>query len=331
MTWRDKVETFYLEWETFGLFAIAGQSGSGKSSTTRFLLAQLALNNVGLVICDGHGRAGIESLAESVQPLSAAFLYPIAIDPKDVLESVRYIETIMRRRLNKQEPIDQKIAIVIDEFTSLMLRMTPEQAKEVTKLLILISQEARKTNVRGFLLGHNWSANFLGSAAIRDNLSAKLLHRLAPNEVKLFLPAPPAPLLRSIGGLKQGQAYLITQRLDPTKVHIPYITTDDLESVAKFVPDIRNNYDYDIESALESVEMSDEMEEKVGKNSKITLKYIYETIVENRRNNIGKTKTIYEIWGAKPGGSDVYKAASKLYDAIVKDYDNKFGKTAIQE
>lgn len=321
MTWRNKAKPLYLEWETFGLFGVAGSTGSGKSSTTLFLLAQLALAGVGLIVADGHGRAGNESLAERAQPLSRALLYPIAIDPSDVLDTIKYVESIMRRRINDKEPTDQKIAFVIDEYTSLMLRMTPQQAKQTTELLLLISQEARKTNVRGFLLGHNWSANFIGNAAIRSNLAnSVLLHCLAENETKLFFPSAPAKLKREIANLKQGQAFLKTARLDPVKVHIPYITTDDLLSIANFIPDVRSNYDHDIENALESYEMDETVYNKIEQKPKLSLKSIVETILENRKNGIMKKKTIYQIWGVKPGASDTYKAASKFYDAVMREY-----------
>ena len=62
--------------------AIAGVSGSGKTTTLRFLTAQLALKGAKFAVLDPHAAAGDESLASTLAPLAGAFVCSPASDQR---------------------------------------------------------------------------------------------------------------------------------------------------------------------------------------------------------------------------------------------------------
>lgn len=332
INWRKKAKPVYLDWDSFGVFAVAGKSRSGKSSTTRFLLAQMAMGDVGLIIADGHGKFGGHNLAATIQPLEKAFIRPVAIELEDIIESIRFVMELVDMRLNSGKKPQElpKVALVIDEVASVMLRIDPQQGKDITHFFQRLANEAGKTNVRVFLLSQNWSADFIGAASVRRSIGGKLLHRLDEGETTLFFPSAPAQLKRTISGLKQGEAVFESQTQDPVKVTIPYITLDDLTTIRDFVvvpsflktdpfletllvsnERMTNDHENGIQNAEEHVEP---LEVHVEEN--VPLTHAVQAVQSCIEKGWGKEKTLIKIFHVTKGGSKKYKAASKLYDAL---------------
>src|SRR5262249_40330766 len=119
---NSEQKPLYLRWGKAGLSAVAGGSGSGKTSTVRLLAAQHAMSGGALVLCDGHGEAGEQSLIQSCEPLSGAYLLEPAISDDAIYQTIRAVDRIGRDRLTGNIPPAQHfpIVLIVDEFTSLV-------------------------------------------------------------------------------------------------------------------------------------------------------------------------------------------------------------------
>lgn len=227
----------YLEWDNIGLCGIAGISGSGKSSTMRFLLAQMALGGTGIFLGDGHGKIGVDNLAHTTTPLANAFLAPVATDIDAIVDLIHAAEIVAHNRRNgKDKNIHFRIAIVIDEYISVMRQVSDEQRSHIVEIMETFATDYRKTNVKMFLAAQNWKEDFIGSAAIRQSMNATILHRVAPDDVRLF--QIPTSLKREVTQLRVGHAFILQQVSDPVKVYVPKITQDDLRAIAHLVPQV---------------------------------------------------------------------------------------------
>lgn len=80
--------------------AVSGMPGSGKTTSRRFLACQTALHGARFAICDPHAGAADDSLAATLAPLSAAFVCAPASGDKAILETVRYVADVGRRRVS---------------------------------------------------------------------------------------------------------------------------------------------------------------------------------------------------------------------------------------
>jgi hypothetical protein len=300
------VAPFYLEWPTFGVFFIAGKSSSGKSSTARFLLSQMAIANVGLIVADGHGSMGPESLATAVQPLERSFLLPPARDKESIYNAIRFVNKIKQARVDGVDKKRTKIALVIDEFTSFLLRCEPKEKAFIADLMLSLTNEARKTEIRIFVIAHNWSQDYLGAAAIRRSISGGIFHRLDDGETKLLRAAYNPQLRKQIASLKPGQAVLDIPTLDPTLVTVPYVSLDDLLSVQALVTDKSQEAEFYSQFNNTTVDTT------------MNIDTIIRLLQSSKQAGKGKVSTIYDIWGVKPGSNVKYTAASKLYDELIK-------------
>lgn len=305
----ENIQPVNIEWATFGTLGIAGKTGSGKSSTMRLILSQFAMDTCGIIIADGHGKMQ-GSLASSVNIISPALIIPPVIEFNDILKTVYAFESIMDDRVTGKDTASTKIALVIDEFTSFFRHMTKEQIRVVSKILLGVSNEARKTNLRVIFAAHNWAQDYIGSASIRSSIGTMIFHNLDQRESNLFFPQTPK-LRNTISSLRQGEAIVKQINNDPCKVAVPYVSMDDLEHIKSFVSNsqpFRDMYGYKFNS-IHPV------------STKISHDDVINKILELRVFE-GKSKQhiIWQLFHVKPGSSPKYKAASKLFDLVMKKY-----------
>jgi hypothetical protein len=242
----------YLEWDNIGLCGIAGISGSGKSSTMRFLLAQMALGGTGIFLADGHGKIGVDNLAHTTTPLASAFLAPVATDVDAAVDLIHAAAIVAHNRRNgKDKDIHFRVAIVIDEYISIMRQLDEDRRAEIVEIMETFATDYRKTNVKMFVAAQNWKEDFIGSAAIRQSMNATVLHRVSPDDVRLF--QIPTSLKREVTQLRVGHAFILQQVSDPVKVYVPKITQDDLRAIAHLVPQVELSEPKAVYSAPESV------------------------------------------------------------------------------
>ncbi len=143
-------------WRDLYSSAIAGLTGSGKTSTLRLLACQSAVLGARFVVIDPHADAGDESLAATLGPLHASML----CEPADTERSIRDAANLVRMRLDARLRGDKDrtpLLLCIDEFTRLM--RSPALAAELTGLVEAIGQEGRKVGIFALLSGQIWRAD----------------------------------------------------------------------------------------------------------------------------------------------------------------------------
>ncbi len=134
-------------------FGIGGMSGSGKTSCAVWLLAQSVLQGARLIVIDPHA-GNPDSLASKLAPLASAYLCKVASSPDEMLQSVRYCQSIFDARKSGQDDPQQPVIVVMDEWLAAMRGSTQEAFQRLAEC---ISQEGRKYGVIGCFLSQKWS------------------------------------------------------------------------------------------------------------------------------------------------------------------------------
>jgi hypothetical protein len=216
-------------WSDLYSSAVAGISGSGKTTTLRFLAGQSALQGARFVVLDPHALAGADSLAGTLAPLHLRFWAPPESKPAAMLELLEAVADVLAARL-AGGPVDYPLIVCVDEFTSLMGRS--EVAAPLATLIEAIAQEGRKALVFALISGQVWTADRAGSTALRDALASTYVHRMRPDQARRLLPNADA---KRAEGLSPGRALLARTTGEVIEVSIPMTTQADIERVATLV------------------------------------------------------------------------------------------------
>jgi hypothetical protein len=179
-------ELRYGTWKDFNSAGIGGVSGSGKTTTIRFLLFQTVLLKGRFIMIDPHIEDQEESLAAQFRVFKQSHVFPPCDDNASaVTKRVRWLmkEYLRRKEQGIKGP---PIILVLDELNALIRRMSPELRKELTDLLLTLAQEGRKFGLFALLIAQRWSEQDQGGkpygAAIRSSLSSMLAHRFIDEE-----------------------------------------------------------------------------------------------------------------------------------------------------
>jgi len=221
-TWKDLYST-----------ALAGLSGTGKTTTQRFLAGQTALKGARFVVIDPHRDAEpdedgeYQQLSKALEPLDYAFLCAPAATDAEILESVRFLADIGKRRVTGKESVAYPVIAWLDETTSLLSRSSV--ADELATLLERIAQEYRKVGVFASLSGQIWKATHAGGTALRDSLASVICHRMKPGQARLLLTSEDA---NRAARLDIGQAVLWRTTGQSQVITIPNTTAADLAMLA---------------------------------------------------------------------------------------------------
>lgn len=318
----------YLEWENIGLCGVAGESGSGKTSTMRFFLAQLAMSGTGIILVDGHGRMAnaTQTLAQSCEPLSKAYLIPVAIDDNTIIEAIELARTIAQNRLDGIDSSRDHVALIIDEIVSIFDRLAEagkqKQIDRIVSTLEKFATEYRKTEVKAFIAAHNWTQDFVGSAALRRSMSTIILHRVSPEKVGYF--TRNAIIRKKAPDLRVGNAFIIQANADYETVYIPKIVQDDLKAIAHLVPETFLKFPEKFQKVSDRVSAAESGVSEISEVSQQqkTLKKWYETFLKLHESGKTKVEIIDLLWNVKPGANNKYRTASKLYDAFKRKYSS---------
>ncbi|NWJ45290.1 MAG: DUF87 domain-containing protein [Chloroflexi bacterium] len=214
-------------WKDLYSSNVAGVSGSGKTTTVRFLASQSALQGAKFLIIDPHGDSGEESLASTLEPLNSSFFYGCkpAIAPDEIEAVLDIISRELQSRLHNRENRNPLI-LAIDEFTSLYRTSMGEL---VAKLLQDISQQGRKVNIFALVVGQIWKGSTSGGTELRDSFASSFVHRMKANQARLLLPTEEA---RAVQSFQAGEAFLYRTNGVIELVKIPLTTSQDVIKVA---------------------------------------------------------------------------------------------------
>jgi hypothetical protein len=319
---NKQLKAQYIEWDAIGLCGIIGESGSGKTSTMRFILAQLALGGTGIILADGHGRmnsTSAQTLAQSCEALQKAYVLPVAVEDAAILVSIKHARTMAQNRIDGIDTDTSHVALVIDEFVSVLGRMSKEDSAYTIDTITKFATDYRKTGVKAFISAQNWTQDHIGAASIRRSMNTKIIHRVAVDAIGLFTNDP--IVKKVVPNMRVGSAYIVQASADPIKVYVPKVTTDDLKAIQNrvipYVSLARNEQEtQDTVSHDVSALQSDISHFSYNINTQKLLLKWYKDVRNCIDLGKNKTDTIYAIWGASPGSSKKYKTASKLYDYL---------------
>ena len=207
-------------------FGIAGLQGSGKTTTERFLLGQVALQGGVFCIVDPHRDVpGGQSLAGTLAPLSGSFLLPPAADDAEVFEVIRLVNSELdRRERGKTGPT---LVLAVDEWTDLQRRRCADDLKTLARR---VSTTGRKLGVYAAVSGQGWTKEDAGE--VRDFLTAAYVHKLRPAVARLLAPG----VGNEVWTLAPGQAILDRTNGPRVVVSVPNTRDRDLVAVARQLP-----------------------------------------------------------------------------------------------
>lgn len=214
-------------WKDLYSAAIAGVSGSGKTTTVRFLAAQSALHGARWVLLDPHADAGEDSLAGTLAPLASTFLCAPAVQHRAMLESVKLVNDELDRRLASRSAERWPLILAADEFTSLM---RGDLAEPLAGLVEKIAQEGRKVLVFAMISGQIWTAERTGGSALRDSLASCYVHRMKRRQANHLLQL--GDELPETLTLATGHALLYRTNGELVEVVVPNTSADDISRVA---------------------------------------------------------------------------------------------------
>lgn len=225
--YTDDGKPIYGTWKDMFHVALCGKSGSGKTTTLRFLVAQAAIHGCKFVVLDPHGHAGDESLASALSPFHPAMLCEPAIDERQVIETIRLVRSIGQRRING-DPDRSPIVVVVDELNMLLNRTGI--GKELAPILEGNAQEFRKVCVYLLAAGQNWSAKRVGGdTGLRSAFASALVHRTDPEQARGLLPNEEA---KQVQKYANGVAMFKNTDGDFMRLRIPNTTAMDVKRVA---------------------------------------------------------------------------------------------------
>jgi hypothetical protein len=137
-------ELRYGSWLDLYSCGVGGVSGSGKSTSVRFLLFQAILAGARLVMVDPHIDEPEESLAAQFKSFKDVHaLPPCGESEKDVARRIAWLmkEYLRRKAKGIKGP---PLIFVLDEFNAIIRRLPDELRKQLANLLFTVEQGGRK-------------------------------------------------------------------------------------------------------------------------------------------------------------------------------------------
>jgi len=217
-------------WKDLYSALLVGLSGSGKSTTLRFLACQSVLAGARLVVIDPHLAAGDESLAASIAPLAPAYLVAPPTTPAGMVDAIKLVHGILQQRLDGDKDRTPVIALV-DEYTALITRSGVGDA--LAALLEAILQEGRKVNVIALAACQVPKGTRTGGTEVRDSFTSTYVHRT--RRVFARMVTDDADDARAASDLPTGSALLRRTNGETMIVNIPNTTARDVEEVGKLL------------------------------------------------------------------------------------------------
>jgi hypothetical protein len=196
---------------------VLGLSGSGKSTTMRYLAASAALRGAKLAIVDYHINAGEESTAASLAELRPAFLVQPPTDFAGMLDTIKLVQSILDRRV-QGDPDRSPIVFLVDEYAAIIAR-GDELGKALAVLLESILIQGRKVNVIALCATQNPKASRTGGTEVSKTFTSYYIHRTRRSYANIVV--EDGDDSRLVADLEPGQALLGRTNGDNIVVSIP--------------------------------------------------------------------------------------------------------------
>lgn len=297
------------DWKQLYSTAVGGMSGTGKSTTARFLLGQAALNGCQFVVIDPHADAGEESLAASLQPLRSHMLCDAASSDKGIIETARFVREIGRKRINGDSD-RTPLLVAIDETTALLSRSSC--GSELSEMIEEIAQEYRKVGIFALCSAQIWLASRSGgSSALRDSFASTYVHRMKRKQAGLLAPSGTGAEIES---LTPGSALLWQTSGDSQIVQIPLTLASDIVDIAARegrtpVGPLQKPLQKPLLAPLQTLENGDQ-----SGSGWLTVRE--QRALDMFRNGAGPTEIVKELWGVSGGGA--YQTAAKEFNDLLR-------------
>lgn len=221
-------EAITADWGDLYSSLINGRSGMGKSTLARSILAQSVMQGGRFVLIDPHYNSGNESLGASLEPLRNLMLCDVASEEKQIVDALRYVGQIGKRRLAGQDKDRTPIVLVVDETTTLFQRSNV--AGILTDVLAQISQETRKVGVYAMCIGQNFDGRILDTT-IRNSF-VSMISLPSRRDVARVMSGN-TEFGRLAEKLKIGQCVWMDTHGELYTLAVPNCTAADLELVAR--------------------------------------------------------------------------------------------------
>jgi len=299
------------DWKQLYSTALGGMSGTGKSTTARFLLGQAALNGCKFVVIDPHADAGEESLAASLMPLRFHMLCDAASSDKGIIETARFVREIGRKRINGDSD-RTPVLVAIDETTALLSRSSC--GVELSEMIEEIAQEYRKVGVFALCSAQIWLASRSGgSSALRDSFASTYVHRMKRKQAGLLAPTGTGA---EIEALPVGSALLWQTSGDSTIVQIPLTTSADIADIAAREGRTPVEPCQSLVKAVSVAVLEPENIDTATVDFSVLMTPKAKRAVSMFLDGAYTTDILREVWGVTGGGPKQMKASRELMDII---------------
>ncbi len=309
-------EPRYGSWLDLYSAGIGGVSGSGKSTTVRFLLFQAILLGAKLIMVDPHLAEEEESLAAQFKAFRIHAMPPCDDNAKEVAKRIRYLMAEYTRRKSKGIK-GEPLLFVLDEFNALVRRLPDDTRKELADLMLTIAQEGRKFHIFAMVIAQRWSEQDLGGknygAAIRGSLASTLAHRFQDEEQA-----------RKLAGSREGPRCLELAQghylfRDTQGAQIEMITPYTVEADGAIIRQ------YMTENTVESSGMHAKAQRTMMPPDSAEIATKARRIMQLQASGQNKAEIIRELWGANPGASEAYKNALAEYQDAMRFIAERLG------
>ena len=213
--------------------AVAGESGSGKTSTMLFLIGGgLISQPIRFEGIDPH-YPHPKSLAYKTKALWDKGLISMASDKDGTLQTLQRIEQTIDRRIAQHDTSTIPVVLVIDEIAFLS---TTSLGPHLAHTMERISTEGRKCEVYMLASSQTWLADRTGgSSVVRDTLTSSYIHRMKPKQANLLLQDKSETEKVKRYCRKAGEVLLCSVQNDSAIARIPLTTEDDMNLVIDLV------------------------------------------------------------------------------------------------
>lgn len=213
--------------------AVAGESGSGKTSTLLFLLfSGLIAQPLIVEGLDPH-YPHPKSLAFKTKALWERGVIRMATFYDQMVEALKRIEATIDNRLAQRDTSTTPVVLLIDELAFLMTSTLQEQLAYTMRR---VSMEGRKCEVYMLASSQTWLASATGKDSIvRDTLTSAYVHKIKPKQANLLLQDKEETEKVKRYCRKAGDVLLCSVQSESEIARMPLTTEDDLNLVIDLV------------------------------------------------------------------------------------------------